>query len=90
MRGRAISCYATTAMRVWILFATVALAGCARPCPVEVPQVGADGGVAACVTSADCLRPTATLICGMTEDRLRDCIDCVERQCVRFVPEACP
>jgi len=90
VRPRAVSWYAARAMRVWILLAAVSVAACTRPCPVVVPQVGADGGAAPCVTSADCMRPSATLLCGTTEDKFRDCIDCVDRACVRYVPEACP
>lgn len=73
-----------------LLLLVASLAAACRPCPVEVPQVGPDGGAAPCVTSADCLRPSATLLCATTEDRLRDCVDCVGRRCVRFIPEACP
>lgn len=65
-------------------------AACNRPCPREVPQLGPDGGVAACVRPNDCLRLSATLLCGTTEDRLRGCVDCVAQQCIEFVPEACP
>jgi hypothetical protein len=79
------------AMRVLLLLSCFGLAAaCHRPCPVEVPQTSADGGAATCVTSADCLRPPSTLVCASTEDHLRDCIDCVDRRCVRYVPEACP
>lgn len=77
-------------MRALLLLLALGAAACTRPCPVEVPQVAADGGAAACVTSADCMRPSATLLCGTNEDRLRDCVDCVANRCVRFVPEACP
>jgi hypothetical protein len=77
-------------MRVLLVLPCLLLVAACRPCPVEVPQSGPDGGVAACVTSADCMRPSSTLLCGSNEDRLRDCVDCVNRQCIRFVPEACP
>jgi hypothetical protein len=72
------------------LLALHVLVACARPCPVERPQASSDGGVAACVTSSDCMRPPATLLCASTEDRLRGCVDCVKSRCVEYVPEACP
>jgi hypothetical protein len=77
-------------MRALLVLLALGAAACNRPGPVEVPQLTPDGGAAVCVTSSDCMRPSATLLCGSTEDRLRDCVDCVDRRCVRFVPEACP
>lgn len=76
--------------RLLSLLALVAVTACNRPCPVEVPQTTPDGGATACVTSSDCMRPSATLLCASTEDHLRGCVDCVERRCVEYVPEACP
>jgi hypothetical protein len=73
-----------------VLLGLSAVSACQRPCPVMTPQVGQDGGVSPCVTSTDCRRPPSTLVCASTEDRLRGCVDCVERRCVEYVPEACP
>jgi hypothetical protein len=91
VRPGGVSCYAKRpSMRALLLVPCFLVGSACRPCPVEVPQLGPDGGVAACVTSADCMRPPSTLLCGSTEDRLRDCVDCIGRRCIRFVPEACP
>lgn len=91
MRARRVSCYAPGSMRLLLaLFALGASAACHWPCPVEVSQAGPDGGAATCVTSSDCLRPSATLLCASTEDHLRGCVDCVDSRCVEYVPEVCP
>lgn len=63
---------------------------CSSLCPREEPLLGRDGGTLACVQSTDCPRPSSVLVCADVEDRLHDCIDCVDARCVRFHPEACP
>lgn len=68
----------------------LALVACGRLCPRESALVGLDGGALSCVSATDCPRPTNVLVCGNAEDRLRDCVACIETRCVRFVPEACP
>jgi hypothetical protein len=72
------------------LLAPLLLCACSQTCPRAETLVGLDGGVALCVTSTDCPRPSSILVCGSLEDHLRDCVQCVGTQCVRYVPEACP
>jgi hypothetical protein len=72
------------------LLAPLLLWGCSQTCPRAETLVGLDGGVARCVTSTDCPRPSSILVCGSLEDHLRDCVQCDATQCVRYVPEACP
>ncbi len=72
------------------LFSVVLFLGCGRVCSRSETLDGLDGGASACVQNTDCPRPSSVLVCGMDEDRLRDCIACIDNRCVRYRPEACP
>lgn len=74
----------------WLLLSAVLGLGCGRLCPRAEPVAGLDGGVSACVQNTDCPRPSSVLVCGQTEDQLRDCIACTDGQCTRYRPEVCP
>ncbi|MBL9036911.1 MAG: hypothetical protein JNG84_00220 [Archangium sp.] len=65
------------------------LSGCFSVCPTREALTDSDGGQLPCVVSVDCPRPSNVLVCGATEDRLRDCVACEETECVRYRAEAC-
>lgn len=71
------------------LLSTLLFLGCNRFCPREEALTGLDGGSLPCVQNTDCPRPSSVLVCGQNEDQLRDCIDCTDNRCVRYVPELC-
>lgn len=71
-----------------LLGLALATSGC-FPCPQSRPIPAPDGGVIACVRSADCLVEAGTLVCTMELDRSSGCIECRDAQCVRWTPEAC-
>lgn len=75
--------------RWWCLVALSLMAAGCFPCPQQRPLAAPDGGVIACVRSSDCLVEAGTLVCTQTQDRLYECIECRDNQCVRWVPEAC-
>ena len=70
------------------LVCLLSFAGC-MPCSSQSDVVGPDGGVARCVQTADCPRPSSLLVCTNAEDRLKGCIGCIDGACVRFTPETC-
>ncbi len=63
---------------------------CGTVCPQREAFTTADGGALTCIVSTDCPRPANVLVCGQTEDHLRDCIACEDTRCVRYRPLACP
>lgn len=76
-------------MRVILSALVLSFAACTRECPRADTLVGLDGGIAVCVSSTDCPRGSI-LVCGSVEDHLRDCVECVNTQCIRYVPQVCP
>ncbi len=59
---------------------------CGATCAVSIST---DGGTWTCVVNTDCPRPANVLVCGQTEDQLRDCIACESNVCIRYQPKAC-
>ena len=72
------------------LAAFTALSACNRPCPQPEAVTEADGGVATCVQSETCPRPSSVLVCSQDLDQLRDCVACEDNRCVRYRPGTCP
>jgi hypothetical protein len=77
-------------LRIGAMSAALWLAACSRVCPEAVPLLSADGGARSCVLATDCPRPSNVLVCSNSEDELRDCVGCVDTNCVRFRPLSCP
>ena len=73
-----------------LLISGVLFLGCGRVCARAEPLTGLDGGASICILNTDCPRPSSVLVCGQNEDRLRECIDCVDNTCVHYHPQACP
>lgn len=73
-----------------VLFSAALFFGCGRVCTRAEPLSGLDGGPSICVLNTDCPRPSSVLVCGQDQDRLRECIDCVDNHCVHYRPETCP
>ena len=65
------------------------LSACPSVCPEEEPLLGPDGGVLPCVQSTDCPRPSNVLVCTNSDDKLRDCVGCVDTRCLRYRPREC-
>ena len=63
--------------------------GCAAVCPEKQPLLGLDGGPQVCTRNTDCPRPSNILVCSSTDDQQRDCVACIDTQCVRWVPKEC-
>jgi len=62
---------------------------CGSTCPKGQLLTGSDGGLLSCVQAVDCPRLSNTLVCGMYDDTLRDCVGCENGQCLRFQLAAC-
>jgi hypothetical protein len=65
------------------------LAACPSVCPEETALLAPDGGPLTCVQSTDCPRPSNVLVCTNSDDKLRDCVGCVDTLCKRFIPRDC-
>ena len=74
----------------WVFVSAVLFLGCEKICPRPEQLTGLDGGPSRCVQNTDCPRPSSVLVCGENLDEKRDCIACVESNCVRYHPDACP
>lgn len=77
---------------LWVALALGVLPGCGTTGKCAVPETltVADGGTARCLAPVDCPRQSNVLVCASTGDRLHDCVDCVDTNCIRFRPGPCP